>query len=55
MKLLIELLRNEDGANLVEYGIIAVLISVMAIGSMIAIGIQVDTFFTSVENGMNNP
>lgn len=54
MAKLLELLRNEDGANVVEYGIIAVLISVLAVGSMIAIGVQVDTFFGSVEAGMNN-
>lgn len=39
--------RDEQGGNLVEYALLAAIVSTIAIGSMIAIGAQVDVFFTS--------
>lgn len=38
MKLLYKLLRDETGATMIEYALIASLISVIAIGSMTSIG-----------------
>ena len=50
MKLLRKLFRKEDGATAIEYGLIAALISVAIIGTVSAIGTQLDTTFTSVSD-----
>lgn len=50
MKLLRKLFRKEDGATAIEYGLIAALISVAIIGTVSAIGTQLDTTFSSVSD-----
>jgi Flp pilus assembly pilin Flp len=40
-------LRQEEGQAAIEYGLIAVLISIAAIGTMTAVGIGVEGFFQS--------
>jgi pilus assembly protein Flp/PilA len=42
------LLRNEDGATAVEYGLIAALIAVAAIGAMTLVGTHLSTTFNTV-------
>lgn len=41
--------KDESGATAIEYGLIAALISVAAIGAMIALGDQLTTLFTTVQ------
>jgi pilus assembly protein Flp/PilA len=44
-----EFIRNESGTTVVEYGLIAALISVAAIASMQAVGGSVDLLFVKVK------
>lgn len=42
------ILRDESGATAIEYGLIAALVSVAAIGALTAMGNSLETIFTSV-------
>jgi pilus assembly protein Flp/PilA len=44
----LKLFRNEKGATAIEYGLIAALIAVAAIGAMSAIGTNLSSKFTTV-------
>ena len=48
----IKLLRNSDGATAIEYGLIAALIAVAAIGAMQGIGNKLNTTFNNVGNSL---
>jgi len=52
MKFFNKLIRNEDGATAIEYGLIAALIAVAAITAMQGLGTQLDTTFTEVSDSM---
>lgn len=45
---LIRLLKNEDGATAIEYGLIAALIAVAAIGAFTAVGTSLTSTFNNV-------
>jgi pilus assembly protein Flp/PilA len=47
-------IRNENGATLIEYGLIAALISVVAIVAIRGVGSKVNTAFTNVNNALGN-
>jgi len=49
----IKLIRNEKGATAIEYGLIAALIAVAAIGAMQSIGTKLGTTFNSVSDNLN--
>jgi pilus assembly protein Flp/PilA len=53
MAKLLKLLRNEDGATAIEYGLIAALISVACIGAMQGIGNSLNNTFNNVSNALN--
>ena len=44
----LKLIKNEEGATAIEYGLIAALIAVAAIGAMSAIGTNLSSKFTTV-------
>ena len=44
----LKLIRNEDGATAIEYGLIAALIAVAAIGAMTSIGTNLSATFDDV-------
>jgi pilus assembly protein Flp/PilA len=44
---------DDSGATAIEYGLIAALVSVAAIGALTAVGNSLNTMFTSVSNSMN--
>jgi Flp pilus assembly pilin Flp len=46
-------LRDETGAVPVEYALILTLISIVAIGSMLAIGGSVNTYLTDAHTGLS--
>jgi pilus assembly protein Flp/PilA len=46
----IKLLRNSEGATAIEYGLIAALIAVAAIGAMQGIGTKLNSTFNNVSN-----
>lgn len=49
----LKLFRNEKGATAIEYGLIAALIAVAAIGAMESIGTKLGTTFNSVSDNLN--
>ncbi len=44
--------KDESGATAIEYGLIAALVSVAAIGALTAMGGALDTMFTTVKNAL---
>lgn len=54
MTLIKTLLRDEEGATAIEYGLIAALIAVAAITAMGALGNSLSNTFTQVSTKMNN-
>ena len=49
----VKLLKNNKGATAIEYGLIAALIAVAAIGAMQGIGTKLNTTFNNVSNHLN--
>lgn len=48
----LKLFKNEKGATAIEYGLIAALISVAAIGAMQGIGSSLNNTFNNVSNNL---
>ncbi|MES2136863.1 MAG: Flp family type IVb pilin [Pseudomonadota bacterium] len=48
----LKLIKNEKGATAIEYGLIAALIAVAAIGAMSSIGTNLKTTFNNVANNL---
>ncbi|MGZ3499301.1 MAG: Flp family type IVb pilin [Vulcanimicrobiaceae bacterium] len=48
MSTLLHLLRDEDGATMVEYGLMVALIAVVCIVAVTAIGTNLSTLFSTV-------
>ncbi len=46
-------LTNEDGATAIEYGLIAALVSVAAIGALTAMGNSLTAMFTTVSSALS--
>ena len=44
--------KDESGATAIEYGLIAALVSVAAIGALTALGGSLQTMFTAVSNAL---
>ena len=50
MSKFLNLIKNSKGATAIEYGLIAALIAVAAIGAMQGIGTKLSSTFTNVSN-----
>ncbi|MCF3629312.1 Flp family type IVb pilin [Thalassospiraceae bacterium LMO-SO8] len=50
---IIKLLKDESGATAIEYGLIAALVSVAAIGALTTMGESLETMFTTVSTKLN--
>jgi len=50
MSKFLKMIKNEKGATAIEYGLIAALIAVAAIGAMTNIGTKLGTNFNNVAN-----
>ena len=50
MSKFLKLIKNEKGATAIEYGLIAALIAVAAIGAMTGIGSKLGTTFNNVSS-----
>ncbi len=48
-----ELKNSEDGQGLIEYALIAVLISIVAIVLMNAVGLRIDAIFGEIQAALN--
>jgi pilus assembly protein Flp/PilA len=48
----LKLIKNEKGATAIEYGLIAALIAVAAIGAMSAVGNSLNETFTNVSDAL---
>ncbi len=53
MKFFSKLIRDEQGATAIEYGLIAALIAVAAITAMSSLGDQLSTTFTTVSTKLS--
>ncbi|MEM7172839.1 MAG: Flp family type IVb pilin [Pseudomonadota bacterium] len=53
MKNILEFLKDESGATAIEYGLIAALVSVAAIGALGAMGNSLDNMFGVVEEELD--
>lgn len=51
-KNVLALLRADDGATMVEYGLIVALIAVVCIVAVTAVGVNLTTIFTSVSTSV---
>jgi len=49
-----KLIKNDKGATAIEYGLIAALIAVAAIGAMTSLGKNLNSTFSNVSNGLTN-
>ncbi len=47
-------IEDDSGATAIEYGLIAALVSVAAIGALTAMGGSLDTMFTTVSTELNS-
>jgi pilus assembly protein Flp/PilA len=52
MKTLVNLMKNENGATAIEYGLIAALISIAAIAAMGFLGNSLSNAFNRVSSGL---
>lgn len=50
---IIKLLKDESGATAIEYGLIAALVSVAAIGALTTMGESLESMFTTVSTKLN--
>lgn len=50
---LMKIFGDESGATAIEYGLIAALVSVAAIGALSAMGTSLNTMFTTVSDSLN--
>ena len=50
----LKLIKNEKGATAIEYGLIAALIAVAAIGAMTSIGSSLSNTFGNVSSSLNS-
>ena len=55
MTIISRILRNEDGATAIEYGLIAALIAVAAISALQGLGDQLASTFDTTSSTMANP
>lgn len=52
---LVSLVRDDEGATMVEYGIMVALIAAVSIGIIATLGHTVSGAFNNVNTSMNNP
>jgi len=52
--MMISFVKDEDGATAIEYGLIAALVSVAAIGSLSALGDSLNTIFNMVSSELTS-
>jgi pilus assembly protein Flp/PilA len=50
---MIGFIKDEDGATAIEYGLIAALVSVAAIGALTAMGNSLSTMFNTVSSALS--
>lgn len=53
MAKMFKMLKNEKGATAIEYGLIAALIAVAAIGAMTSVGQKLNSTFNNVSSSLN--
>ena len=51
-KMISQFVKDESGATAIEYGLIAALVSIAAIGALTAVGNQLNTTFTTVSGAL---
>jgi pilus assembly protein Flp/PilA len=51
-KVLARFIREEEGQDLIEYGLLAGIITALAVGAIVAIGPKVTTYFTTLNTNL---
>ncbi len=51
-KVLARFIRDDEGQDVIEYGLLAAFISVVAIAAILAVGTDVNTMFTTVDTAL---
>ena len=54
MTFITSFIEDQSGATAIEYGLIAALVSVAAIGAMTSLGNSLDSMFTAVASELDN-
>jgi pilus assembly protein Flp/PilA len=49
---MVKLLKNEDGATAIEYGLIAALVALVIVGAVTSVGTSVTGIFTKVASSL---
>ena len=49
----LKLIKNEEGATAIEYGLIAALIAVACIGALTSVGSKLNSTFSNVSSALN--
>jgi len=52
MEKIMRFLKDEDGATMIEYALLAALISIVAITAITAVGTQVNTQFKAIQDAI---
>ena len=52
-EMMIAFIKDEEGATAIEYGLIAALVSVAAIGALTAMGTSLSTMFNTVSSALS--
>ncbi|GAB4154614.1 MAG: Flp family type IVb pilin [Sphingomonadales bacterium] len=52
MKLFAKFFKNEDGATAIEYGLIAALVSIVAVTALTSLGTSLSSTFTTVASSL---
>jgi pilus assembly protein Flp/PilA len=51
-KLIARFVREDEGQDLIEYGLLAGIITALTVGAIVAIGPKVQTYFTTLNNAL---
>ena len=51
-KVLAQFIREDEGQDLIEYGLLAGIITAAAVGAIVAIGPKVTTYFTTLNGNL---
>ena len=52
LKMISRLVKDEEGQGLAEYALILVLIAVAVIGALQLLGVEIESVFTDITNGL---
>jgi pilus assembly protein Flp/PilA len=51
-KFIVRFIREEEGQDIIEYGLLGAFISIAAIAAVLGIGVDVNTMFTNIDTAL---